>query len=341
MKSRDMRFWRRFLLCAVLIFLFAIASIASARSLEGAISGIVLDPAGKPVRGVTVEVWKGMWTGLNSADWTPYRSATTARNGSYKIAVPPGTYRVWFVPPDRTQYCMEAYPDAAIPYWGDDVVVKAGRATTRISVVLDGSPGSIMGRVYDAATDIALSDIPVALAIQGYAIIQNDFAHVVTGDDGMYRFDGLKPFMWGVTVNWPDPRFTWNPDYRELVLLDGEWTDYGAVKVRDADLELVGHVSITGTLIDDDTGLPLPNVWVVPHLWQDWDGTWQQEDGYGDFTDEAGVFELVNVPAGQVMVQEFAEPYMFWHGGQQSGEMFFVQRGQTVDLGEWSVPTQW
>ncbi len=341
MKTRNMRFWRRFILCAVLVFLFAVVSVASARSLEGAISGMVLDPAGKPVRGVTVEVWQVKWTGFYSADWTPYRSATTGRNGSYKIAVPPGTYRVWFVPPDKTQYCMEAYPDAAIPYWGDDVVVKAGRATTRISVVLDGSPGSIAGRVYDAATGVSLADIPVGLAIQGNAIVNNEFGRIVTGEDGLYRFDGLKPFMWGVTVNFPDPRFTWNPDYKDLLLIDEEWTDYGAVKERDADLELVGHVSITGTLIDNDTGLPLANVWVVPFLWQGWDGTWQQEDGFGDYTDENGVFELVNVPAGQVMVQEFAEPYLFFNGGEFMGEILNVQRGQTIDLGEWSVPTQW
>ncbi|MHB1319000.1 MAG: hypothetical protein ACYCYF_10325 [Anaerolineae bacterium] len=251
---------------------------------------------------------------------------------------------------------MEAYPDAAIPDWGDDVVVKAGRTTARISVKLDGNPGAIVGRVYDASlgdasdAEAGLPNIPVRLAIQQNAIINTEFGVTLTDPDGYYRFDGLKPFMWGI---WANP---WHqggdPDYIELPFLDDVWTDYGATKVMNADLEPVGFVSVRGRLVGPVPGAPNPDDWVplagievVPYFFEWWEPQWIQDDGHRVTTaatdDNKGEFEMPNLQAGRYMFFEFGnETYWerFYNGWDQSGEERTVTRGHTVDLGDWYVP---
>jgi hypothetical protein len=239
---------------------------------------------------------------------------------------------------------MEAYPDAAIPDWGDDVLVRSGRTTSRVSVTLDGNPGWIEGRVYDASTGNALAGIPVRLSIQAQAIINTRFAATLTDAEGRYRFDGLKPFPWGIWANPLDSR----PDtgYLELILLDEAWTEWGTAKVVDADLEPVGFLSAQGRLVGADPDnpgnlMPLSGIRVVPVLYEWWDDQWIDYEDYAATTDEEGIFKLINLPAGQWMFYETGdETYIarFYNGWDEAGEQFVTERGETLYLSDWEVP---
>ena len=156
----------------------------------GVVKGIVLDAAtGKGVHRTTVYVMQETcpWgCGPDAATtWEPIAQATTAKTGAYTVALPrAGTFRVFFVPADRERYAMEAYPDAALPLMGDDVIARYGKATTNISVKLDPAK-RIEGHVWaaesrwdefgepvDEAGYLGLKGIPVYVAFQSGARIE-------------------------------------------------------------------------------------------------------------------------------------------------------------------------
>lgn len=328
---------RRILLVLALALCLVLTAVATAhaRTLNGAIAGVVVNAAGKPVAGVTVQAWGPKVTGLYKGDWeacgTP---AVTGRNGAYKLVVPPGTYRVWFVPADRETWCMEAYPDAPTPYHGDDVLVRAGKTTSRVSVTLDGSPGALEGTVYDASTGEPLEGIMLRLGFQGIGIVNTSFGDVWSDENGHYRFAGLKPWSWGA---WAFDERGVEPHYIDLLNLPEDWTPQPGAETLDFDMEPEGFVSIEGTLTDSMTGLGIPNATVVAYFWEWWDG--QYCDYAWITTDANGHFEIINMQAGQWELFGMAEGYQecYYHGDQQYGEELYVQRGNAIALDEWTL----
>lgn len=205
------------LLLAIALSLCVTVAAPAAPKVDGAISGFVVDPTGRGVQGVKVSVCEPHYIGSEILTWTPTFSRLTNSSGKYTISVPAGTYRVWFEPADLKTYCMEAYPNAAIPDLGGDVQVKVGRTTGRISVALDGSPGWFYGQVYDAVSHAPLPGIEVRLAYQAPAIINTILLGARTDSEGGYCLGGLKPFSsWGIWANQtPPPWLEWpyDPNY--------------------------------------------------------------------------------------------------------------------------------
>jgi len=184
--------------------------VFAARSLNGTMTGVVLNAAGKAVPNTTVFVFQKHWEntdGFGNPDWTKYiDKKITGKNGQYKFSLPAGEYRVWFVPNDLDTYAMEAYPDAAYIAIGDTIVVKSGQTTSRISVVLD-SPGVISGTVLDTDTfnenyGKPMENIPIAACVQDISII-NCVQFAQTDSNGYFEIKGLKAFPWQIWFNIP------------------------------------------------------------------------------------------------------------------------------------------
>lgn len=336
-------------LVLVLCLVTPVTALGVPKTLKGTITGYVLYPNGRSAGGVTVEVWGPRVIGLPPADWQRVTQVVTNRNGKYSIAVPPGTYRVWFVPQDLESYCMEAYPDAPTPYNGDDVVVRAGLQTSRVSVQLDGNPSFIEGTALDVSLDppLPLDGMRIVLSLQGYALI-NGVHSVYTNENGYYRIGGLKPFDWGVAANgMTDTEPTVYPEYGTLFggLYDWSIDTPGTVEALDFDFQAPGFVNLCGRLVYDGTESPVvgATVWYMT----------QEDDGYfyGDVTtvtDSNGDFEFADVPAGSPPnYVRYAVLMAYGNGIQdefydnahndQEAQWLGIQRGVTNDIGNWEV----
>lgn len=307
------------------------------RDLNGAVSGVVLDEVGVPVRGATVQVMAPFWTGFNSMEWGAITgTSTTGRNGTYKVSVPPGTYRVWFIPPDRDTHCMEAYPNAATLYFGDSIVVTAGRTTSRVSVMLDPDPCAIEGSVTDAATGLPLEGMLVRTGIQAHAIVNTEFGDAYTDAGGHYRVSGFKSYVWGA---WAQDVDGIAPQYLELPLgfWDDEWTPQGETKVIDFDMEAEGFVSLAGRVVDSVSGNPIEGA-TVQYTWTD--GQDDQWTGPEFVTGSDGVFEFTNIPQGMVTLRADAPDYIGenWDNSDWwAAWTIDISRGSTHDIGDWAL----
>ena len=305
--STSMTALRRLVAAPAVLLLLLVAAVvaapAQARDLRASVKGFVLDSlTGKGVGGTEVYVMEQIcpWgCGAGAAtDWEPLASATTSRTGAYTVALPrAGTFRVFFVPADRDSYAMEAYPDAALPLTGDDVVVRYGKATTNISVKLDPSK-RIEGHVWAAESrwtdgeddgDYAgLADIPVYVAFQGGArinmFIENpntvpEAALIgvdTTSDTGFYSVPGFKAFPFFIWANadpygWSGthPNFAYLPDAdptrRDRIVDDGSDAFPDGVKEMNTFLGTTTEMNIRGRLVDE-SGTPLAGLPIV--VWE-------------------------------------------------------------------------
>lgn len=282
--------WRWTLGLALIVAIAMLAaSTASAKVLKnGTIEGVVLNQAGKPVAGATVMPFA--WSSAG-ADWWTWEAvdvtATTSRSGSYKLALPAGRYRVLFVPKaaQLRSYAIEAYPNMPAPDFGDDVIVKWGKATRRISAVLD-PPAHIEGVVTNAANGEPVGGIELNVVFQGNARIQTlptweERLTAVSDDvDGTYEVWGLKPYA-GFTLNVTDPTDTyWGPWFQNIG--DFEFTTGSPAGVRTDNIlvERTDLVKITGTVTDASTELPVTTAdhGVVVNLYEIYaDGGWSNE----------------------------------------------------------------
>lgn len=228
-----MKIKKQLTLIILVIFVFSIsmfmpAKVYAARTVNGTMTGVVLNSAGKVVPNTTVYVFQKHWEntdGFGNPDWSKYiDKKVIGKNGQYKFSLPAGEYRVWFVPNDLNAYAMEAYPNAAYIAIGDTVVVKSGQTTSRISVTLD-RPGIISGKLLDTKNGHygePMANIPVAACVQDLSLI-NCIEFVHTDSNGNYEIKGLKAFPWQLWFNiefiggfdiQPTPAPGYNNDYK-------------------------------------------------------------------------------------------------------------------------------
>lgn len=294
---------RRLVAAPVVLLLLLVAAVAAApaqaRDLRTSIKGIVLDAAtGKGVPRTTVYVMEETcpWgCGPDVATtWEPLAQTTTSKTGAYTVALPrAGTFRVFFVPADRERYAMEAYPDAALPLMGDDVIARYGKATTNISVKLDPAK-RIEGHVWaaesrwdefgdpvDEAGYLGLEGIPVYVAFQSGARIEMFIENPdttpdaepvgvgVTDANGAYSVSGFKeyPFFIWANVSLPYPYLPpADADRRDLIVDDGSDGFPAGIKTMDASLATTDEVNIRGRLVDDQDLQPLAGLTI--QVWE-------------------------------------------------------------------------
>lgn len=368
------------LMYLLLVFVLAVAlcgafptEVFAAKALKGTLSGVVLNQNGKPVSNTQVYVYQRDWSntdGLGTPDWKSLAgTALTSRNGQYKISLPAGEYRVWFVPQDLNTYAMEAYPNAPIVRLGDSVTIQYGRTTGNVSVALDasGKIGGYLLDTYPGKEGQPLPDTPIALAYQDISI-KNCIQLTSTDEEGYYEFKGLKAYPWEFWVNcpmfalptstepFPVPNF--RPDYKgNFISALGPFTWLpltGEISyAEDIRLEYNDFVNIRGTLRYFDEAVvdsfPAAGVTVRaefaddPMNVQDWGSEY-----YEAVTDENGQFEIrgftqfygVFVLRVEGFVGETQVYYgEYYDNGQEQwgAQQFDLYSGITNDIGVWML----
>ena len=206
----------------------------------GAISGTVLDElTGTGIAGICVSATP-LGTGA-------FQSTTTLAGGTYTITgVPTDDYSVSFSDcAGAIDYVFEYYDDTTDPTSALPVHVVNNVTTPGINAELTPT-GKVSGRVTSQATGSPIANV---------CVTTTPFSgSVATGGDGKYQIAGLAPG--GYTV-----RFT------PCGVGGFAAADYpGSVAVRAArttkniDIALVPDASISGTIIDDDSGDPVTGI---------------------------------------------------------------------------------
>lgn len=354
---------RRWLLAVAAVALLAlvVAPAAGAKALKkGTVEGIVLSQTGKPVAGVTVAPLA--WSSAGAEWWTwevvPGVRAVTGKNGSYKLSLPAGKYRISFVPADLRTYAIEAYPDMPAPDFGDDVVVKWGAATRRISAILD-PPAHIEGTVRDAATADAdypgdpVEGIHLKCIFQGTARIQTLIADAAISDEqGHYEVWGLKPYA-GFALQPPDrpddayfgPWFQSTGDFSVTAAYPAG-VRYDDILVESNDMvKIDGYVMLADFENQSDPPTPLAGATVRLHeLWDD--GGWDDEPvdpKWITTTDSTGHFQYAGLQfTGSVLVEVVGtnDYYAVWYPGNEdawSAQSVEIALGQTENLDNYLV----
>lgn len=362
----------------LLVFVLAVSlcgvfptEVFAAKALKGTLSGVVLNQDGKPVSNTQVYVYQRDWTntdGFGTPDWKSLAgTATTSRNGQYKISLPAGEYKVWFVPSNLDAYAMEAYPDAPIVRLGDAVTVKYGRATGGVSVTLDPA-GKIYGYVKDTMPGNVgqpMADVPISLAVQDYSI-KNCLQLTSTDENGYYELKGLKPYPWEIWVNCfafgtpagePLDVPNYKPGYKDYFkYVFGPytwWPETGqTIKADTIMLEHLDFVNIHGRLVYfDETAqdyLPASNVTVTamfadnPYYVTDWVDYLQattDEDGYFSIKGFWGDFNLFILHTrGTVNDNEVYYGEYYDNSNDEQGAMWFqLFSGNMTEIGEWRL----
>ncbi|HSF97102.1 MAG TPA: hypothetical protein VLA55_00305 [Ornithinibacter sp.] len=376
---------RRLVAAPVVLLLLLVAAVAAtpaqARDLRASIRGIVLDAAtGKGVPGTTVLVMEqtcpwGCGPGA-ATTWEPIAKAMTAKTGAYTVALPrAGTFRVFFLPADREKHAMEAYPDAALPLMGDDVITRYGKATTNISVKLDPAK-RIEGHVWaaesrwdefgeriDESRYLGLEGIPVHVAFQSGARIEMFLENPdttpdaepvgigVTDANGFYSVSGFKEYPFFIWANFALPYAYLPPadaDRRDLIVDDGSDDFPAGIKTMDAFLARTVEVNIRGRLVDEVgaglAGLPI-TVWETD--WTEREQSFQPTctvttDGNGYFgypsasPDDVACLNLVE-PLALLQFQgtQGLRPEFYDNRDQWGARQVRVSWGWTEDIGEW------
>ncbi|MEI8201162.1 MAG: carboxypeptidase-like regulatory domain-containing protein [Eubacteriales bacterium] len=316
----------------ITVFLFSAlppTPLSAARTVNGTLTGVVLNSTGKTVANTAVYVFQKQWEatdGFGTPCWTKYiAKTTTGKGGQYRFSLPAGEYRVWFVPDNLETYAMEAYPDAPYIALGDTVMVSSGKTTGRISVSLD-KPGKITGYVEDTEGN-PMGNVPISLCVQDICLVNSlEFVRTLDqGKIGYFELIGLKPFPWQLWVNIPfiqaDPsqinednpyyksdckqfqmyafnKYTWLPLSRTYEPIDLYYDGDPNTPADDViKLETTGIVNLSGYVYNQNTNAAIDGLHiraVVSTYDPDGNHNWEEVDG--DFvTDASGHFVITGL----------------------------------------------
>jgi protocatechuate 3,4-dioxygenase beta subunit len=232
-------------------------ALTMGRSISGTITDAV---TGLPLPDVNVQVWEvGGW-------WLRGLVIQTDAQGQYSTAGPgliPGLYRV------RTAN------DHYVNEWFDNVICQTHPEGTGATVVdistadathVDFALGrgyKISGTITDAATGLPLPNVNVQVADTSGNWLGGGGTQ--TDGQGQYSFGGMIPGLYKLQAAWTDQSYILEWYDNVICQTDPEGTGAAEVDVRaadatDIDFALARGRSISGTITDALTGLPIPNL---------------------------------------------------------------------------------
>ncbi|MDX6711822.1 MAG: hypothetical protein QOH96_2838 [Blastocatellia bacterium] len=307
----------------VLIFLFiAISTVAfgqAANAKLAARSGVIsgrITMHGKGLPGIIVTLRSGGFGGQNPTQTAP--QAKTDADGKYRIAdVPMGS---WFVTPVAPVYTV---PGASrITTTNDAVVITGGDTVDGIDFSLVRG-GVITGKVTDTdgrpVIEQGISIQNMDAATQQGGRPNGPSGNFRTDDRGIYRIYGVPAGHYAVSVG-SSQRFsaystiqgqvaykqTFHPDVTDAAQATVIEVVEGA-EVSTVDITVgrtVDEYSVTGRVIDRDSGVPLPNVGFSLSILAG-GGDRQRAMGLMDLpvvSDSNGQFRVDNVVPGKYMI---------------------------------------
>ena len=220
----------------------------------GTVTGTVTDSAtSDPIAGACVYA-------IPESGTSGFGGSTCADiDGSYSLMLSPGSWKLRFDAPSAG-YSQRFWPDSADASGATAVPITAGTTFADIDMSLIKG-GAISGKATDADNGAPLSGICVSPIDATGAVVDSRYA--CTGLDGAYRINGLAPGSYRLSFTNPSGRYLseWFDDKTSVATATPVVVAGTATSTADAALTLGGSVS--GTITDSDTGLPLGGVCVT------------------------------------------------------------------------------
>ena len=284
------------------------------------VSGVVRDDRGKPIPGAKVVIWKfdgdgiNRYMGIEIGESIPGVTAVTDSRGRFRLeGIPEPSY-----------VCLKAI---AVGYTGlDQQNIPAG--TDNLTLCLEPE-SRITGRItYENGTPAQ------GFRVVGQAKLSTrsaaGYAHCFSDENGRYALEHLSAGMYIVKIE---------PDSTRK-----EWVSFPLVNVgvgrgkttEHADIKLVRGIPVTGRVVEEKTGNPMPGAPVT--AWQiisdegqtNW---WNQHVNLpGAWTDQNGEFRFQALP-GKVEVNTYpiqGSPSFGWRRGGHSAQVI-IEEGKPVE----------
>ncbi|MEU0267602.1 carboxypeptidase regulatory-like domain-containing protein [Nocardioides sp. NPDC006303] len=262
------------------------SGINAVMSAYGQITGRVTAADGTPIENAYASAWS---FNDESQEWERARGASTAADGTYRLNLAEGTYKVGFEAAEQG-FLGEYYDDVATREQAADVVV-GPETTSGIDAALSMGE-TISGTVTNEAGD-PLDDIRVILYQPS-----GDWSAVTdvsTDDSGRFAFRGLKP---GGTYRVAFSGTGWTKEFYSDAASIDEATDVIAGEAGPVTAALApstGGGSIIGT-VTDEAGQPVAGVSIDVYRADQWSWIGSATSG------EDGTYSFPGLKAGQYEV---------------------------------------
>jgi 5-hydroxyisourate hydrolase-like protein (transthyretin family) len=285
-------------------------------SAGGVVTGVVVDSkTNKPIPGVNICIYDGG----QSEDQQFHRvNVITDQNGQYLAAMWGG----------NAQVTVQSLPVAyAVEQTKQSISVVNGQ-TTNVDTIAIVSGLSAIGKII---RDDGKPTGPIMLVVScRVSAEERTTAELITANDGTFRLNGLSFGSYTLTIASP-PANSMSSDWVPPYPLTFITSQAGPVTVPD--IHLRPGTIVTGTVIDDGSKKPIPNVHIII---QDTDIGDMQPRTASAVTNQDGRF-AVQVWAGKVLLRVTGAPQGYMSGSSTKSQMFNVIDGQPITIGPVTV----